>query len=243
MSNYLEDGYHRETAAAYAPVDERISFIRKTYLHLAVSVAGLVGILALLKLAHVDREIIGVIYGSPISLLFLMVFFIGGGWLARYMARAEAPPAVKYAGLAIYTAIEAVFLLPIITFAEMKYGMEIINQASMLTMLVFGGLTVTVFVTKKDFSFLRYGLVMLSLLMLGLILLSIVGPYFGLSVGLGMWFSGLGIALAAGYILYDTSNILHHYNTDEHVGAALELLADVVLLFYYILRLLMQNRD
>ena len=61
--------------------------------------------------------------------------------------------------------------------------------------------------------------------------------------GLGMWFSALGIILAAGYILYDTSNIMLHYRTDEYVGASIELLADVVLLFYYILRLLMQSRD
>jgi len=43
--------------------------------------------------------------------------------------------------------------------------------------------------------------------------------------------------------MYDTSNILHHYRTDEHVGAALELLADVVLLFYHILRVLMLSRN
>ncbi len=243
MSSYLEDGYHRGDTAASAPVDERISFVRKTYLHLAFSVAGLVGIIGLMKFADLDKQLMGIIVASPVSLLFLMLFFIGGGFLARYMARAAAPPAVKYAGLALYTFIEAIFLLPILTYAEFRFGMEIINQAGFLTLAVFGGLTVAVFVTKKDFSFLRYGLVVLSCVMLGLILVSIFGSMFGLSLGLGMWFSALGIVLAAGYILYDTSNIMHHYNTDEYVGASLELLADVVLLFYYILRLLMQSRD
>ena len=181
---------------------------------------------------------IQMIVASPISLLFVMVFFIGGGFLARYMARADFPPAVKYAGLALYTVIEAISLLPIITYAELRFGMEIINQASILSMLVFGGLTVTVFVTRKDFSFLGKGLVILSLVMFGLIILSMLGMG-----GLGMWFSALGIILAAGYILYDTSNIMLHYRTDEYVGASIEVLADVVLLFYYILRLLMQSRD
>lgn len=238
MSNYLMDGYHRETVVANAPEDARIAFVRKTYAHLAVSVLCLIGLIACMRLAHLDRAIIQLIVASPITLLFVMAFFIGGGFLARYMARADFPPAVKYAGLALYTVIEAISLLPIITYAELRFGMEIINQASILSMLVFGGLTVTVFVTRKDFSFLGKGLVILSLVMFGLIILSILGMG-----GLGMWFSALGIILAAGYILYDTSNIMLHYRTDEYVGASIELLADVVLLFYYILRLLMQSRD
>ncbi len=243
MSSYLEDGYYRDNTVATAPVDERIAFIRRTYLHLAVSVAALIGMIGLMRMAQLDREIVAMMVASPFLILFLMVFFIGGGFLAQYMARASSPPAVKYAGLALYTAVEAIFLLLVTSFAEARYGMAIINEAAFLTLAVFGGLTVTVFVTKKDFSFLRYGLAALSFLMLGLILLAIVGPMFGLHLGLGMWFSALGIALAAGYILYDTSNIMQRYGTNEHVGAALELLADVVLLFYYILRLLMQSRD
>lgn len=238
MSDYLMDGYHREMVVANAPEDARISFVRRTYAHLAVSVLCLIGLIAVMKLAHVDQALVGMIVQNPIMLLVVMLFFIGGGFLARYMARADFPPAVKYAGLALYTVIEAVSLLPILMYAERKYGMDIINQASILSMLVFGGLTVTVFVTKKDFSFLRYGLIILSLVMLGLIVMSILGMG-----GLGMWFSALGILLAGGYILYDTSNIMLHYRTDEHVGASIELLADVVLLFYYILRLLMQSRD
>lgn len=238
MSNYLMDGYHRETVVAEAPEDARVAFVRRTYAHLAVSVLCLVGLIACMRLAHVDRAIIGMIVASPLTLLAVFALFIAGGFLAQYMARADFPPAVKYAGLALYTVIEAISLLPIITYAEFRFSMEIINQASLLSMLVFGGLTATVFISRKDFSFLRSGLIVLGTVMFGLIILSILGMG-----GLGMWFSALGIILAAGYILYDTSKIMHHYRTDEHVGAAIELLADVVLLFYYILRLLMQSRD
>jgi FtsH-binding integral membrane protein len=52
------------------------------------------------------------------------------------------------------------------------------------------------------------------------------------------------IALAAGFIVYDTSNVMHHYGTDQHVAASLELFASVALLFWYILRLFMAtSRD
>ena len=53
------------------------------------------------------------------------------------------------------------------------------------------------------------------------------------------------IALACGFILYDTSNVLHHYRIGQHVAASLALFASVALLFWYVLQLLMylQGRD
>jgi FtsH-binding integral membrane protein len=75
---------------------------------------------------------------------------------------------------------------------------------------------------------------------LGLVL---CGWLFGFS--LGLWFTGAMILFACGYILYDTSNVLHHYRIGQHVAASLALFASVALLFWYVLRLLMalSNRD
>jgi len=244
MSHYLEDGYHGD-AAAYAPENARLAFIRRTYLHLAVSVAALVGLEALLLQAVNTRggqAALAAWFSNPISLLVVLALFIGGGFLARYMARAAMPPAVKYLGLAIYIAIQAVFLLPILYVAthHPKYGGgdAMIGQAGLLTLVTFGGLTLTVFLTKLDFSGIGPYLFVAMWVILGVI---VAGIIFGF--GLGLWISFACIALAAGFILYDTSNILHHYRTDEHVGASLELLADVVLLFYHILRVLMFTRS
>jgi hypothetical protein len=244
MSQYLQDGYHYGDVAANAPVSERIAFIRKTYLTLSVSVFALVGTLAALSYLGLGREIVVFLFKTPYMLLGLIALFIGGGFLARWMARAEAPPVVKYAGLALYTAIQALFLLPLVTYAEMRFGLSIINEAAAITLVTFGGLSAVVLITKKDFSFLGFGLMVLSWLAFGIVLVAVVGALTGwFHLGLGIWFSAAMIALAAGYILYDTSNIMHYYSTDEHVGAAIELLADVVLLFYYVLRLLMQLRS
>ena len=51
------------------------------------------------------------------------------------------------------------------------------------------------------------------------------------------------IALACGYILYDTSNVLHHYRIGQHVAASLALFASVALLFWYLVQLFMSRRD
>jgi len=51
------------------------------------------------------------------------------------------------------------------------------------------------------------------------------------------------IALACGYILFHTSNVMHHYRIGQHVAAALALFAAVALLFWYIVLLFMRSRD
>src|SRR5437588_1599202 len=159
MSNYLTDGYHGD-AAAYAPENARIGFIQRTYLHLAGSVALLCGIEALLLQALKSdggRAFLAQWFGNPVSLLLILGFFIAGGFLARVLARAEMPPVVKYLGLFMYICIEAIFLLPILYVATTnpKYGgMANVNQAAVLTLITFGGLSLTVFLPKQDFSFL-----------------------------------------------------------------------------------------
>ena len=69
---------------------------------------------------------------------------------------------------------------------------------------------------------------------LGLIVVALLFQF-----SLGPIFSVAMVALACGYILYHTSNILHHYHIGQHVAASLALFASVALLFWYILRLVM----
>lgn len=72
----------------------------------------------------------------------------------------------------------------------------------------------------------------------GIILLSMFGFF-----SLGIVFIVAMIALMCGFILYETSNVLHHYNTNQHVAAALAIFASLATLFWWILRLLMAMRD
>ncbi len=73
-------------------------------------------------------------------------------------------------------------------------------------------------------------------------MLAIVGGIlFGFE--LGTWFSVAMIGFAGAAILYDTSNVLHHFPEDRYVGAALQLFASVALMFWYVLRLFMARDD
>ncbi len=75
-------------------------------------------------------------------------------------------------------------------------------------------------------------------------LLALAGIIASLIFGfeLGTWFSVAMIGFAGAAVLYDTSNILHHYPQDKYVAASLQLFASIALMFWYILRLFM-SRD
>lgn len=236
--------------AAEASESERTSFIRRTYMHLGLAIYALVGLeLALFNV--VPREKLEGMIGWMFSGWNYMIFF-GAFMLVSYVAekwaRSDTSSAMQYAGLGIYTVAQSIFLLPLLYYAQTKTapisigGMDIpvIAVAAGITLLMFGGLTAIVFITGKDFSFLRTGLMLAGIGVFGLIICSIV-----MGFSLGIFFSFAMVAFACGYILYDTSNVLHHYRTTQHVAASLALFSSVVLLFWYVLRIViaLSGRD
>ncbi len=113
----------------------------------------------------------------------------------------------------------------------------VLQQAGLLTLALFVGLSATVFFTNTDFSILRGILVIGFFVALGLI---VAGLIFGFD--LGLWFSGAMVLLASGSILYNTHQIKNDFYTNQYVAAALSLFSSLMLLFWYILRIFM-SRD
>jgi FtsH-binding integral membrane protein len=228
--------------AIHAERSERAAFIQRTYAHLAGAVLAFVGLEAALFTLVPQQgleQFLAAAFGSPVSWLIMLAAFVGVGYLATWWAHTSTSPAVQYLGLALYVVFEALIFVPILYVAKYRVGdPNLISQAGIMTLCVFGGLTLAVFVTRKDFSFLGPILCVAGFVAMGAIFAAII---FGFSLGLG--FSFLMVALASGYILYNTSNVLHHYRTDQHVGAALELFAALALLFWYVLRIFMSTRD
>jgi FtsH-binding integral membrane protein len=112
---------------------------------------------------------------------------------------------------------------------------SILLQAVVITLSIFIGLTAVVFITKKDFSFMRGALSIATFGILGVILASLL---FGFS--LGALFSGFVILVMAGYILYQTSLVMSYFPPSGYVAAALMLFSTVATLFWYVLRILME---
>ena len=235
-------GYDYAVAARAASSD-RALFIRRTYAHLAGAILAFMGIEALLLNVMSDAtqaQVLRMMVGGY-GWLFVLLAFMGASWLAQTWAQSETSPGMQYVGLGLYVVAEAVIFLPLLIIATHMVDKTVIPTAGILTLAVFGGLTLSVFVTKKDYSFLRPILCVGSLIALGVIVASILIGGFSL----GLIFSFAMVALMSGYILYYTSQVMLHYRTDQHVAAALALFAAVATLFWYILRIVMaaSSRD
>ncbi|QDT65446.1 Bax inhibitor-1/YccA family protein [Calycomorphotria hydatis] len=216
--------------AVDAIADARATFIRKTYLHLTSAIFVFMGLEGLfLSIAPLRDTLLVAIAGNWwISL----IAFMGVSWLANWWAHNGASRSMQYAGLAIYVVAQALIFVPLLTYTAQFYP-EVIPSAGLLTTVIFVGLTLTVFATGADFSFLKGLLIAGSLAIFGMILASLM---FGFELGL-LFVCG-ALMLVTGYILYTTSNVLHHYRTDQHVAAALALFACVAELFWWMIRLL-----
>ncbi len=232
MSFEMNDNYiSTDVFAADAPVSERATFITRTYLHLLGAIAAFVGIEAWLIQSSVAEPLIRMMMGSQYSWLIVLGLFVGVSWIADMWAQSATSKFMQYMGLALYVVAEAVVFLPLLYIASNFYPQAIPMAAGSTAALVVL-LTAVVFITRKDFSFLRPIVLFGGLAAMGAI---VVGSFAGFT--LGPMFTYAMIAFACIAVLYDTSNILHNYRTDQYVGASLALFASVALLFWYILRL------
>jgi uncharacterized protein len=220
--------------AAQARPGERAEFIRRTYLHLAGAVGAFILVEFLLFQSGIAQAFTGILASTRFSWLLVLGGFSLLGWFARSLAAKADSENVQYAGLGIYVVAQAIIFSPLIYTATLLSDPSVLPTAGILSLLMFGGLTAVAMITQKDFSFLGSILTIGGFIALGLIACSVI---FGFS--LGLLFSVVMVVFASVAILYDTSNVLHHYSTRQHVAASLELFASVALLFWYILRIVM----
>jgi len=224
-------------AASFADVDARATFVQRTYLHLFAAITAFVLLEVLMfTVCGPDArwQIVNLMAGSYWSWIVVMVLFMGASSIATKWASSGASQAIQYAGLAFYVVAWAVIFTPALFIASFA-SPEAIPTAAVITVSTFGGLTALVFITKSDFSGMGKYLAMASFGLLGLIVCSmfIGGNTLHLAI------SAFGVMLASGMILYQTSNVMHRYNTGQYVAASLALFASVALLFWYVLQLVL----
>ncbi len=227
-------------ARAYIPVGERSSdvratFVTRTYNHLMGSIV----LFTLIEFYLFSTGIAETIAAFMLQGSWLIVLggFIVVSWLASRVAATSESMASQYMALGGFIVAEALIFVPLLWIAnQMAPGM--ITSAALVTLLGFGGLTAVAFSTRKDFSFLGSLLRWAGVVALVGIVAAV---FFGFE--LGTWFSVAMVGLAGAAILYDTSNVLHHYPEDRYVAAALQLFASVAMMFWYVLRIFMANRE
>lgn len=233
--NYAYSSEAYEQFAIEATESARGAFIRRTYAHLFGAVLAFIGLEAVILNTGLGETILRALWGQGgmWSMLFVVGGFMVTSMIAQHWAHSSASTGMQYAGLGLYVAMESVFLAPALVLGNFL-DPNIVPISAIVTLLIFGGLSAIVLITGANFSFLRTGLMFLGWAAFATIIAGIV-----MGFSLGLWFCVAMAALMCGYILYDTSNVLHHYRCDQHVGAALELFSSLATLFYYVLRIAM----
>jgi Integral membrane protein, interacts with FtsH len=208
------------TPASSVSVTDRLVFIKKVY--------------SLLALSMVTAAIGAYLGSGPLLLLVapnMMLFFILQFALIFFASFAARKPGLNMVALFSFTSVSGLTLGPLLY----QVGPTIAAEAFALTAITFVGLSLYVVYSKKDFSFLS------GFLMAGLIVIivgGLINMFFVGSTMMHFVMSAGSVLLFSGFILYDTSNILRYYGTDEHVSATLALYLDVLNLFIALLSIL-----
>jgi FtsH-binding integral membrane protein len=226
--------YYGSTPVGQLDAQSRGAFVSRTYSHLFSAIAAFTLLEIFLFKTGLAESIAKVLLSG--SWLLVLGGFMVISWIARGVAHRATSKAAQYAALAGYVVGQAIIFVPLLYLADV-YAPGAITSAAAVTFLAFTGLSLVAFYTRKDFSFLRGILMWSGILALVLI---VAGAIFGFE--LGTFFSVAMVGVAGAAILYDTSNVLHHYPEDRYVAAALELFASVALMLWYVLRIFMSRR-
>jgi modulator of FtsH protease len=113
-----------------------------------------------------------------------------------------------------------------------------VRDAFGLAVLGFTGLTSYALLSKRDFSFLGG---FLSIGLWVVIGASLIGLFVG-GTAFSLAISSVVVILFGGYILYDTSRLLHDRENRDAVGVAIGLYLNFLNLFLALLRILASSR-
>ena len=218
-------------------VKARVNFIRNTYLHLAGAIFAFIVIEGVLLNSPLAPILTRMMLGTKFSWLITLGLFMGISFWADRLAHSHKNPQACYFGLLLFTIAEAIIFVPLLSYAK-NYFPGVIPQSAIITATLVLAITLIAFISKKNFSFLRGFLSIAIMVAFGLIICSIL---FGFT--LGTFFIVAMILVAGGYILYTTSNIIHEYETHQHVAASLALFSSIMLMYWYIVSFFLNKSE
>ena len=208
----------------------QMNFIRKTYvLFLAGILTAIVLGFLTLNVAPLTMAAISILRMPILAIILLIGASVGAQVLAQR-------PGLDVVALFGFTAFLGFLMAPIIA----MYAPSVVGQAGMMSAVIFGSLTAYAFISRKNFNFLGG---MLFVGMISLILGSIINAIFFKSFNFSYFLSWGVLLLSSGWVLYDTSNMIHNYRREQAGAAALGLFISFWNIFMSLLNILGGNRD
>ena len=210
----MENTFENKTLLIESTDEVRVAFYKKTYAH----VAGGVLLFVLFEYLLLQSDTI-VEFMLSMTDGWRWLVMLGGFMLITSYAESTvlktADKNIQYMAYALYVFAQALIFIPLLAIAiYYTESVDLIQQAAIVTLALFVGISSVVFITKKDFSFIKTGLTIGFFIAMGLI---VAGTLFGFN--LGLWFSVGMCLLAGGSILYQTSNLVNKYGTEDYIPA------------------------
>jgi FtsH-binding integral membrane protein len=224
------------TPVIHADEETRSRFLVRVYQHLGLAVLAFIAMEAVLFVAGIAEGLYDFLARSGgVAWLLILGGFTIVNMIASRSAHQLGNPTAQYGALFAMAGAEALIFAPFLyyVFNATDSGSATVVSAAIITLVGFAALTVVAMTTRKDLSFLRPILLWGAIAAIGLI---VVGVVFGFT--LGPIFSLAMIALAGASILYQTQQIIRQYPEWAYVGAAVGLFGSLMMMFWYVLRLL-----
>ena len=167
---------------------------------------------------------------QPVNFWLMLAVFIGGPFVISAARKSAWSLVLVFA----FTGFMGYVLGPILSYyLALPNGNQIVMTALGATALIFLGLSGYALSSRKDFSFMRGFLMVGLLVLIGAIILS----FFVSMPGLSLAISAAAVILMSGFILYDTSRMVHGGETN-YVMMTVSLYANIYVLFIHLLNLI-----
>ena len=129
-------------------------FYPSYYAHLAVAILGFIAVEYYLVYSPFAAKLASSMT-SGFSWLIVLGLFMGVSYIANKLAVSQTSQQMQYLGLGLFVIAEAIVFLPLLYIATFYAGDGVIGTAGLMTLLLAGGITATVFITKRLFIYGR----------------------------------------------------------------------------------------
>ena len=221
MALYDRD-YTVERSKAFDVSSQRVSFLKKTYQLLALSmIVAALGAYLTMPFAQTVVKFKWLIFGAE-----LLVLFFG-------LSLSRGKPGLNLFMLFLFTFLTGVSLVPLLNFLIVADKVYVIGNAFLATSVLFGALSLFAVNSKTDFS--SWGKPLFITLIV-VFVASIINIFLGSGI-FGMIISAAILLLFALFTIYDTQNIVNGAY-DSPVDAAVSLYIDFLNMFTVLLEFL-----
>ncbi|OWR43037.1 Transmembrane BAX inhibitor motif-containing protein 4 [Danaus plexippus plexippus] len=226
----IEDDFAYRNNVLNADKEIRLGFIRKVYGLLTVQLLATVAIAGVFLLVKPVQLFI-----HQNDWMVLVSFIMSMGILLALIVKRRDYPANLYL-LAAFTVVQAYTIGVVVSYCDTL----VVLQALAITFTVVFSLTLFTLNTKRDFSFVGYGLVaaLCVLIIGGIIQIFLQSSLFEIAL------SSVGAICFSLFLIFDTQQMMTVLSPEEYILATINLYMDILNLFLYILRILSElNRN